>query len=183
MLVVLRIGHRRSRDARLTTHVCLTARALGADAVWVSEKDGALEATVRSVVGRFGGAFEVKTGVPWHRAMKEFEGVRVHLTMYGEPLEKVAGKVRAAAKGKDLMVVVGASKVPGELFGLADYNVAVGSQPHSEVAALALAIDRLGGGAWARKKFKGARVVIRPSARGKVVDGSAADAEEEEEEE
>jgi tRNA (cytidine56-2'-O)-methyltransferase len=64
---------------------------------------------------------------------------------------------------------VGASKVPGEVFGLSDFNLAVGSQPHSEVAALAIALDRLGGGAWSRKKFKGGRVVIRPSARGKVV--------------
>jgi tRNA (cytidine56-2'-O)-methyltransferase len=169
VLVVLRIGHRRSRDARLTTHVCLTARALGADAVWVSEKDSVLEATLESVVDRFGGPFEIKTGVPWRQALRDFKGVRVHLTMYGEPLAAAAAKVRRRAKGRDMMIVVGASKVPGELFGLSDFNVAVGSQPHSEVAALALAVDRLGGGAWARKKFKGGRVVIRPSARGKVV--------------
>lgn len=180
MLVVLRIGHRRARDARLTTHVCLTARALGADAVWVSEKDRVLERTVQSVVDRFGGPFEVKTGVPWKRALKEFGGVRVHLTMYGESLDKVAAKVQAAARGKDVMIIVGASKVPGELFGLSDFNVAVGSQPHSEVAALALALDRLGGGAWGAKKFKGGRVVIRPSARGKVVEAEGGGRAEEE---
>ena len=179
MLVVLRIGHRRARDARLTTHVCLTARALGAHAVWVSEKDSELERTVRSVTDRFGGPFEIKTGVPWRKALRDFPGITVHLTMYGEPLEKAADKVRKAARGKDVMIVVGAAKVPGELFGEADFNVAVGSQPHSEVAALALAIDRIGGGAWARKKFKGARVVIRPSARGKVVEARGGTREEE----
>ena len=179
MLVVLRIGHRRVRDARLTTHVCLTARALGAEAVWVSEKDTALEDSVRAVVDRFGGPFEVKTGVAWKKAMREFAGVKVHLTMYGEPLARVAPRVRAAARGKDVLVVVGASKVPGEVYGMADYNVSVGSQPHSEVAALALALDRIGGGAWARKKFKGARVVIRPSARGKVVVPAVGRSEEE----
>jgi tRNA (cytidine56-2'-O)-methyltransferase len=28
---VLRLGHRKKRDVRLTTHICLAARALGAD--------------------------------------------------------------------------------------------------------------------------------------------------------
>ena len=35
------------------------------------------------------------------------------------------------------MIVVGAEKVPREIYELADYNVAVGSQPHSEVSAWA----------------------------------------------
>ncbi len=30
---VLRLDHRQKRDARITTHVCLTARAFGADGV------------------------------------------------------------------------------------------------------------------------------------------------------
>ncbi|TFG70124.1 MAG: tRNA (cytidine(56)-2'-O)-methyltransferase, partial [Methanomassiliicoccus sp.] len=30
MIVVLRLGHRPERDQRVTTHVALTARALGA---------------------------------------------------------------------------------------------------------------------------------------------------------
>jgi len=169
LLVVLRLGHRRSRDARVTTHVCLTARALGADAVWVVEKDSALERAVKGVVERFGGPFAVKTGVGWRKAMEAFGGVKVHLTMYGEPLDKALPKIREAAKGGRVMVVVGASKVPGEVYGLADFNVAVASQPHSEVAALAVFLDRLGEGAWARRKFKGGRVAISPSARGKVV--------------
>lgn len=169
MLVVLRLGHRRTRDARVTTHVCLAARALGADAVWVAEKDAELERSLKSVVERFGGRFEVKTGVPWRRAMAAFPGVKVHLTMYGRPIAEVEGELVEAADGKDVMVIVGASKVPGEVFHMADFNVAVTNQPHSEVAALAIALDRLGRGSWARKRFKGGRVAIRPSARGKVV--------------
>ena len=179
MLVVLRLGHRRSRDARVTTHVCLTARAFGADAVWVAEKDAKLEASVRSVVERFGGPFEVKTGVAWREALRRFEGVKVHLTMYGQPIGEVAPAVRRAAEGRDLMLIVGAAKVPGDVYGIADFNVAVGSQPHSEVAALAVALDRLGAGRWARRKFKGARVAIRPSARGKDVVSLTAKREEE----
>jgi tRNA (cytidine56-2'-O)-methyltransferase len=180
VIVVLRLGHRRSRDARLTTHVCLAARAFGASAVWVAEKDLALERTVASVVERFGGAFELKTGVPWKNALERFEGVKVHLTMYGEPLDRVLPRITRAGNGRDLMLIVGSSKVPGEVYGLSDFNVAVGNQPHSEVAALALALDRLSGGSWARAKFKGAKVAIRPSARGKVVvEVAGARAEEE----
>lgn len=149
--------------------MCLTARALGADAVWVVEKDVALERALAGVVERFGGPFELKTGVGWRKALEGFRGVKVHLTMYGEPLDRALPKIRKAAKGGRVMVVVGASKVPGEVYGLADFNVAVASQPHSEVAALAVFLDRLGEGAWARRKFKGGRVAIAPSARGKVV--------------
>ena len=61
MIVVLRLGHRPNRDQRVTTHVALTARALGVDEVWVTTLDPGLEKTVRSVVERFGGKFEVKT--------------------------------------------------------------------------------------------------------------------------
>ncbi|RLF15834.1 MAG: tRNA (cytidine(56)-2'-O)-methyltransferase, partial [Thermoprotei archaeon] len=49
--MVLRMGHRIPRDQRITTHVCLTARAFGADGVIVSDVvDGKLEETVNKVV-------------------------------------------------------------------------------------------------------------------------------------
>lgn len=169
MIVVLRLGHRRARDPRVTTHVCLAARALGADAVWVTETDRTLERGVRSAVDRFGGPFELRTGVPWRQAMKDFDGVKLHLTMYGKPIDEELPAVRLRAGARDIMVVVGGAKVPGEVYGLADFNVAVSNQPHSEVAALAIALDRLTAGSWTRKKFKGARVAVRPSARGKSV--------------
>src|SRR5688572_24150008 len=166
MIEVLRLGHRRARDARVTTHVCLTARAFGADRVIVAEKDPALEKTVRDVAKRFGGPFDVKTGEPWKpfvRAWKK-HGVVVHLTMYGESLDAVVPKVR----GKDVLIVVGAEKVPGDLYDLADFNVAVGNQPHSEVAALALALDRLTNGEWSKRSFDG-EVTIVPNPRGKTL--------------
>lgn len=167
MIHVLRLGHRRARDARVTTHVCLTARAFGADAVVVAEKDATLEKTVTDVVRRFGGPFEVRTGEPWKplvRAWKKRGGVVVHLTMYGEPLDAALPRIR----GKDVLVVVGAEKVPGELYDLADANVAVGNQPHSEVAALAMTLDRLTDGTWSRRTFEG-EVQIVPNPRGKTL--------------
>ena len=62
---VLRIGHRPARDKRVTTHVALVARALGADGIVISGKDAEIEKTVRSVVSRFGGEFEVASGANW----------------------------------------------------------------------------------------------------------------------
>ncbi len=162
MITVLRIGHRPARDKRVTTHVALTARAFGAQRVLVDTRDTALEKTVRSLVRRFGGPFDIETGVAWRSVVREFSGAKVHLTMYGERLEDVLRKIPR----DDLLVVVGAEKVPAELYRLADFNVSVGSQPHSEVAALAVFLDRLLEGAGLRREFEG-RLRIRPSARGK----------------
>jgi tRNA (cytidine56-2'-O)-methyltransferase len=164
MIVVLRLGHRPTRDQRVTTHVALTARALGADEVWVSTPDPELEKTIQSVVGRFGGKFKIKTGVDWRKAIKAWEGQVVHLTMYGESLSKALPTI----KTKRLMIVVGAEKVPREVYDLADRNVSVGNQPHSEVAALAIFLDRHGDGKKLEKGQKG-RLVIVPNPRGKTV--------------
>ncbi len=164
MITVLRIGHRPARDKRVTTHVALTARAFGAGRVLVDTRDPPLEKTVRSLVRRFGGTFDIETGVAWRRALKEFAGTKVHLTMYGLPL----GDVLPQIPHDDLLIVVGAEKVPADVFRLADLNVAVGNQPHSEVAALAVFLDRLLAGEGIRREFDG-RLRIRPSARVKDV--------------
>lgn len=168
MITVLRLGHRPARDKRVTTHVALTARAFGATRILVDTKDSALERTIRELVRRFGGPFDIETGVPWRRVLREFRGTKVHLTMYGLRLDEVLPTLPR----DDLLIVVGAEKVPSELYRLADVNVAVGNQPHSEVAALAVFLDRLLEGNGVRREFRG-RVRIRPSAHGKVVEHSA----------
>ncbi len=164
-IVVLRIGHRIPRDQRVTFHVALVGRAFGAEEVWVDQRDKDLETRVDDVVARFGGPFSVRTGVSWKRAIREWQGKAVHLTMYGEHLDDVFERI----PDDDLLVVVGAGKVPGEVFEMADLNVAVGSQPHSEVAALAVLLDRLLKGKGIRRKFSG-RLKVVPSPRGKVVE-------------
>ncbi|HYM39887.1 MAG TPA: tRNA (cytidine(56)-2'-O)-methyltransferase [Thermoplasmata archaeon] len=164
MITVLRLGHRPARDKRVTTHVALTARAFGAARVLVDTRDSALEKTVRTLVRRFGGPFEIETGVQWRRVLREFPGTKVHLTMYGLPLDEVLPRM----PHDDLLVIVGAEKVPADLYRQADVNVAVGNQPHSEVAALAVFLDRLLGGEGLRREFRG-RIRIRPSPRGKDV--------------
>ena len=164
MITVLRLGHRPARDKRVTTHVALAARAFGADRVLVSTKDPSLEKAVRGVVQRFGGPFEIETGVAWRNVIKGWRGTKVHLTMYGLPVDEVLPTIPK----DDLLVIVGAEKVPAEVYRLADLNVAVGNEPHSEVAALAVFLDRLLGGEGIRRVRDG-RLRIRPSARGKDV--------------
>jgi tRNA (cytidine56-2'-O)-methyltransferase len=165
MIVVLRLGHRPSRDKRVTTHVALTARAFGADEVWVSTKDHELEKTVWSVVARFGGKFSIRTGVKWRDAVRSWKGKVVHLTMYGQRLEEVMPSLE---RSSDLLLVVGAEKVPRDAYDLADWNVSVGNQPHSEIAALAVFLDRLTGGGNLYAET-GGRITIVPNPRGKTV--------------
>ncbi len=65
--------------------------------------------------------------------------------------------------------MVGSSKVPIEVFKVADYNVAIGHQPHSEIAAVAIFLDRLFQGKMLHKKFLDAKMEIKPTADGKRV--------------
>jgi len=170
-IVVLRLGHRIPRDLRVTTHVCLTARAFGADRVILADViDTTLERTVRDVSKRFGGSFQIQMGEPWRQVMKEWKaqgGDVVHLTAYGMPLLQAIHDIRISRNPK--LVVVGASKVPGEVFELATWNVAVTNQPISEVSALAVFLDRYFEGRQFSIEFENAEVKIVPSARGKQV--------------
>ena len=64
--------------------------------------------------------------------------------------------------------MIGGEKVPGEVYGLADYNIAVTNQPHSEVAALAVFLHEYFSGKELDKKFRG-RLKIVPQAAGKKI--------------
>lgn len=164
MIVVLRLGHRIVRDKRVTTHVALVARAFGADEILISMEDKALEKGINEVTARFGGSFRIVTGVNWRKVLKEWDGSIVHLTMYGEHIDDALDKIPK----NDLLIVVGAEKVPAEVYKLADYNVSVGNQPHSEVAALAVFLDRFSKGKGLKKNFNG-RLKILPGQKEKRV--------------
>lgn len=165
MIGVLRLGHRPKRDVRVTTHVCLAARALGADVVYLSPPDEKIKATVDAVTERFGGDFKVELAKSWKYVIKNWDGIIVHLTMYGIHIDEALQEI---PNDKDLLVVVGAEKVPGEIYKLVHYNVAVGNQPHSEVAALAIFLDRYLHGNGLRKKFSG-KIEIIPQKHGKKI--------------
>jgi tRNA (cytidine56-2'-O)-methyltransferase len=132
--------------------------------------DADLARRIDAVGERWGGTFALRPAPEWRRVVREFPGPVVHLTMYGLPLERV---LPALARTDRLLVVVGGAKVPSDLYRLARYNVAVGHQPHSEVAALAVTLARLRGIPDARP-WPGARAVIVPQARGKKVRGGRA---------
>jgi tRNA (cytidine56-2'-O)-methyltransferase len=169
-VVVLRLGHRPGRDDRMTTHVALTARALGADrAVLVGEATQAGE-TVADITDRFGGPFEVTVTDAYRPLLRDWEGVVVHLTMYGEPVEDVTPTIRERHCDEPLLLVVGAGKVDFEVYDRADWNVGVTNQPHSEVAALAVFLDRLFDGAELDREWEDAERRVIPQATGKRVE-------------
>ncbi len=174
-IVVLRWGHRPKRDLRLTTHVALTARALGASGFILSDvKDEKIRITVEKVVENWGGPFAFEMGTPWKKAVKTWKakgGIVVHLTAYGENIETSNVLDRIKASGKDILLIVGSQKVPGEFFSkdVSDFNVAVGNQPHSECASLAVFLDRFFKGKELAKTFENAKIAIVPQERGKKI--------------
>jgi tRNA (cytidine56-2'-O)-methyltransferase len=166
MIAVLRLGHRIMRDKRISTHLGLVARAFGADVIYYSgEKDESLLASIDSVSKRWGGGFRTEYRKNWREVVREWPGQVCHLTMYGLPVDDCAKELREC---KDLLVVVGGAKVPGDLYETADFNVSVSTQPHSEVSALSILLDRVFEGKELKKEFGGDIQVI-PCKKGKNV--------------
>jgi tRNA (cytidine56-2'-O)-methyltransferase len=156
---VLRIGHRLLRDDRITTHAALVSRAFGSNRIYMTEVDNSIKETLEGVIKRWGGREMI-------RKWKKEGGKAVLLTMYGINVEDTINQLRKEDK---ILVIIGAEKVPRDLYGLVDYNIAIGNQPHSEIAALAIFLDRAFGGKQLKKEFRGARLKIIPMAKGKMV--------------
>ena len=166
---VLRLGYRRGRDPRITTHLALVARALGSDGFLLSgDDDQEMFDNLNSVSERFGGELDTEhvSGLGHLKKHVENGGVAVHLTMYGEPFRQAIPKIR---RDRPLIIVVGGAKVPGDVYKICQHNVAVGNQPHSEVAALALFMDAWFGESGSERSFKDARLVIEGVNGGKLV--------------
>jgi tRNA (cytidine56-2'-O)-methyltransferase len=174
-VVVLRWGHRH-RDQRLTSHVALTARALGASGFIMADiTDPKVKETIEKVMDSWGGDFQFEMGQPWKTVVKEWRkknGVAVHLTAYGENIQTSDVMKRVRATEKDVLVIVGSQKVPAGFFSesVSDFNVAVGNQPHSECSSLAVFLDRFFVGQELSEDFiSNAKKKIVPQARGKRV--------------
>lgn len=168
-VTVLRLGHRLVRDERISTHIGLVARAFGASRLVLTGADDHTVESLRRMTLRWGGDFKVDYSKNWRETVRNFQGCRIHLTMYGENLEKGLGLINES-NTKNLLLIIGAEKVPREVYSLADLNVSVGNQPHSEVAALAVFLDRLFMGEELHNTFGNARVRIKPSLQGKKVE-------------
>ena len=165
---VVRIGQRLVRDDRVTTHVALVARAFGCTKIFMTEVNPEIKDTLEKINKTWGGNFVVEFIDNWKSIVKKKkENYKiVHLTMYGENINDVDEQLR---KEKNLLIVVGAEKVPREIYELADYNVGIGNQPHSEISALAIILDRIQKGKQFKTSFSGAKRKIIPTKKGKNV--------------
>ena len=174
-IVILRWGHRPQRDIRLTTHVALTARALGASGFILADvEDSHIQETVAKITRVWGGDFHFEMGVSWKKAVHEWkhtDGVVVHLTAYGENIQTSDVMSKIKNTNKNVMLLVGSQKVPGQFYSdeVSDFNVAVGNQPHSECSAMAVFLDRYFEGKELGKQFDKARIEIVPKDRGKEI--------------
>jgi len=155
--------------------VALTARALCASGFILSDTtDSHIEETVNKIAKTWGGDFHFEMGTSWKKAIRDWKaagGVVVHLTAYGENIQTSDVVSRIRATEKDVMLLVGSQKVPGEFYSeeVSDFNVAVGNQPHSECSALAIFLDRFFLGKELGTSFDKAKIAIVPKARGKEV--------------
>mgnify|MGYP000501239356 FL=1 len=169
VIEVVRIGQRVVRDDRVTTHVALVSRAFGAEKIFMTEVNPEIKDTLEKINKTWGGNFVVEFVDKWKpiiKKKKEENFKIVHLSMYGESINDVQEKI---SQEENLLVVVGAEKVPREIYDLADYNVGVGSQPHSEISALAILLDRIQKGKQFEKAFPDAKRKIIPTKMGKNV--------------
>jgi len=169
-IIVFRYGHRTVRDFRVTSHCSLVARALGAKKIIVcGEKDNSMKESVDNITLRWGGPFEVIFVDNWEEELKKIQKkgfVLVHLTMYGEQIQDIEEDISKKSK---VCVIIGSQKVEKEVYLLANYNVSITSQPHSEIAALAVFLDRIQKGKELRKVFTKGKKRIIPQKRGKQV--------------
>lgn len=164
---VLRLGHRIGRDKRISTHCGLVSRAFGAKGVYYSgEKDKTLEKSIMNVVGQWGGPFEISHVKNWRGFVKKFNGTKIHLSMYGLPVQKEISKIR---KAKNLLVIIGGEKVPGDVYKMADFNIAITNQPHSEISSISCFLDYFFKGSEMNKRFRNSKIKIIPQARGKKI--------------
>jgi len=112
MIEVLRIGHRPSRDKRITTHVGLVARAFGADKIYIPGNDTKMKETLERVVRIFGGDFQVDVSSGTKEILQQHTGIMVHLTMYGTSLSDGITRIQTEYENEDILIIVGAKKVP-----------------------------------------------------------------------
>ncbi|MFB5611134.1 MAG: tRNA (cytidine(56)-2'-O)-methyltransferase [Nitrosopumilaceae archaeon] len=168
VIEVLRIGQRLVRDDRVTTHVALVARAFGATRIYMNEVNPEIKDTLEKINRTWGGSFEISFIDNWKQVIKQKKDSAkiIHLTMYGENINDVESNLKDE---QDLLIVVGAEKVPREIYDWADYNVAIGGQPHSEISALAVLLDRILKGKQFQAPFDNAQRKIIPTKQGKNV--------------
>jgi len=94
--------------------------------------------------------------------------------MYGERVQDVEADIRTThlSEGEPLLLVVGSEKVPFDVYEEANWNVGVTNQPHSEVAGLAVFLDRLFEGRELERDWQNADRRVIPMETGKRVESA-----------
>jgi tRNA (cytidine56-2'-O)-methyltransferase len=138
----------------------------------MTQVDDSILETLKDVNRRWGGEseFEIEIIEDWKKVLKNWKkdgGKVIHLTMYGINIDDYAYVLDNLQKENNVLVVIGAEKAPREIYELADYNIAIGNQPHSEIAALAIFLDRFLKGKELKRDFKGGKFKIIPMTKGK----------------
>jgi len=169
-IVIIRYGHREVRDYRVTGHCGLVSRAFGAKKMIVcGEKDDSILNTIAGVNKTWGTGLKIEFTDSWKNTVLKLQKkgfTIVHLTMYGLPTQEVEEIISTKKK---IAVLIGSQKVEREVYNTVNYNVAVTAQPHSEIAALAVFLDRIQKGTELGLDFKGAKCQIIPQEKGKKV--------------
>ena len=122
------------------------------------------------IVNRWGGNFEVEYEKNYMQVINEWRkngGKVVHLTMYGSQAHEIVGEVQDSES--DILIIVGGAKVPTKVYKNSDWNVSVTTQPHSEVAALAVFQHLLMDGKEFDLEFEDPVFEVIPTAQGKTV--------------
>jgi tRNA (cytidine56-2'-O)-methyltransferase len=133
------------------------------------DSDQGLVKSINKAVAKWGGGFTVEYVRSWRSFLSNWKsnGKSVHLTMYGEDVRRIIGDIRDC--DSDLAIIVGSQKVPREIYEIADWNVSITNQPHSEVSALAVFMHMLLAEAEFDLEFESAKIRVVPSKRGKRV--------------
>ncbi len=163
---ILRLDHRVFRDQRISTHVGLTGRAFGCTSyAYTGEKDENLEQSLKRVSKRWGGELDVTYEQSATRYINSWDGLVVHLTMFGEHHKDTISTLKKFPD-KDILLVVGGAKVPPKIYELADFNTAIGLQPHSEIAAIGIFLAEFLGTDVLYQKFPNAEISLGLGTKG-----------------
>ena len=65
--------------------------------------------------------------------------------------------------------ILGGAKVSRAVYDIADWNISITSQPHSEISALSVFLHILFQGAELEKNYENARIYIVPQRHGKKI--------------
>jgi len=169
-IIVIRLGERIIRDYRVNTHLGLVARALGCkELIFQGSEYKELRESVEKVNEHWGQGLKVRFSESIYGEAKKLKAKGfciIHLTMYGK---QITEKVKEIRKNKKICIILGGEKVPREYYELADYNISVANQPHSEIAALAIVLHEIFEGKELATKFKKGKIKIEPCEKGKKV--------------